>query len=163
MAKDQNNLTFYSPYSIDEIRKILLDDNILKSYFSIDTKFKGEISNSKISLQSIEHSPTIIQGSVNKLSDNPDFKTELIINVETIETISLALKVILIMVYSVLFSIYIILIYNNPKSLSTYLWIIPFSIIPYCFFKVYLNLEINDSSKKIVMDSFKKKIKAINV
>lgn len=155
---------YFTEYSSSEIKETILPNisNIINYPSKLLTypKFKGEITETKIDIGTVESSPTFIRGTIRPVIDNPNFKSEVTIKIDCVDNEKGPLMLTYVFCYIFITIGFIIAVIHNPTSIWIYIITLICCLIPIPLVKLYGFFESTPPTPEKVKAAFLSKIKA---
>jgi hypothetical protein len=156
---------YLTEYNASEIKEIIFPtiSSVVNNPSKLLTypKFKGEITDTKIEIDTMETSPTFIRGSIRPVYDNPKFKSEIEIKIDSVDYEKGPLMLIYVFSYIFIAIGFIISVIKNPTNIWVYIITLICCLIPIPLVKLYSFFESMPPTPEKVKTEFLSKIKAV--
>jgi hypothetical protein len=156
---------YLTEYNSSEIKEIILPNisTIINNPSKLLTypKFKGEITETKIDIETMESSPTFIRGTIRPVFDNPNCKSEITITVDSVDNEKSQLMLIYVFSYIFIVIGFIIAVIQNPTNIWVYIITLICCFIPIPIVKLYSFFESTPPTPERAKKEFLLKIKGV--
>ncbi|MBK6986362.1 MAG: hypothetical protein IPH32_17235 [Bacteroidetes bacterium] len=154
---------YLTEYNATEIKEIIFPtiSSIANSPSKLLTrlKFKGDITETKIEIDTMESSPTFIRGTIRPVFDNPNYKSEIAINIDSVDNEKGPLMLIYVFSYIFITIGFIFAVIKSPTNIWVYIITLICCLIPIPLVKLYSFLNQRHQHQKMLKRISIKKLK----
>ena len=156
---------YLTEYNATEIKEIIFPtiSSIANSPSKLLTrlKFKGDITETKIEIDTMESSPTFIRGTIRPVFDNPNYKSEIAIKIDSVDNEKGPLMLIYVFSYIFITIGFIFAVIKNPTNIWVYIITLICCLIPISLVKLYSFFESTPPTPENIKKVFLLKIKVV--
>ncbi|MES2763025.1 MAG: hypothetical protein V4677_12505 [Bacteroidota bacterium] len=157
---------YLTPYTASQIKEIMfphISGFLRDPSLLFHPKFQGEITETKIEIDSMESSPTFIRGTIRLVTGNPPYKSEVTISIDSVDNEKMPLMLIYVFSYIVIAIVFMVAVIKEPTNIWIYIYTLLACFLPIPIVKIYSFFESTPPTPEKVKQEFLRRIKAVKI